>query len=55
MEENKTTNREDIRKVTPSNVNSFYDVFGKRSYKDNQQYKLVAGITQARFSRTQKD
>ncbi len=41
--------REDIRKVNKGN--SFYDVFEKRSFKDNQAYKLVAGITRAVFSR----
>lgn len=44
--------REDIRKVTVvKKENSFYDVFKKRSYKDNQKYKLVAGITKAVFSK----
>lgn len=41
--------REDIRKVNKGN--SFYDVFKERSFKDNQEYKLVAGITRAVFSR----
>ena len=40
--------REDIRKVNKGN--SFYDVFLPRSYKENQEYKLVAGITKAVFS-----
>lgn len=44
--------REDIRKVTAvKKQNSFYDVFKKRSYKDNQEYKLVAGITKVVFSK----
>ena len=44
--------REDIRKVTiEKKQNSFYDVFKKRSFKDNQEYKLVAGITRAVFSK----
>ena len=44
--------REDIRKAaTVKKQNSFYDVFKKRSYKDNQEYKLVAGITKAVFSK----
>ncbi len=38
-----------IRKINKGN--SFYDVFEKRSYKDNQAYKLVAGITKAVFTR----
>lgn len=43
--------REDIRKVAVvKRRNSFYDVFEKRSYEDNQKYKLVAGITKAVFS-----
>lgn len=42
--------REDIRKATKvKKENSFYDVFKKRTYKDNQEYKLVAGITKAVF------
>lgn len=41
--------REDIRKVNKGN--SFYDVFKRRSFKDHQEYKLVAGITRAVFSR----
>ncbi len=41
--------RENIRKV--NNGNSFYDVFEKRSFKDNQAYKLVAGLTRVRFSK----
>lgn len=40
--------RENIRKV--NNGNSFYDVFVKRSYRDNQEYKLVAGIRKAVFT-----
>ena len=44
--------REDIRKVTiAKKQNSFYEVFKKRSFKDNQEYKLVAGITRAVFSK----
>ena len=44
--------RENIRKVTKvKKENSFYDVFKKRSYKDNKEYKLVAGITKAEFSK----
>ena len=44
--------REDIRKATTEKKqNSFYDVFKKRSYKDNQEYKLVAGITKVVFSK----
>lgn len=43
--------REDIRKVTAKKQNSFYDVFKKRSYKDNQEYKLVVGITKAAFNK----
>ena len=41
--------REDIRKVNKGT--SFYDVCETRSFKDNQAYKLVAGITRAVFSR----
>lgn len=44
--------RENIRKATKvEKENSFYDVFKKRSYKDNKDYKLVAGITKAEFSK----
>lgn len=44
--------REDIRKVAMvKKENSFYDVFRKRTYKDSQDYKLVAGITKAVFSK----
>ncbi len=39
--------REDIRKVNKGN--SFYDVFEPRTIKDNQQYKLIAGITKVIF------
>lgn len=39
---------EDIRKVNKGN--SFYDVFKKRSYKENREYKLMAGITKAEFT-----
>lgn len=41
--------RENIRKV--NNGNSFYDVFKKRSFKENQEYRLVAGIPRVRFSK----
>lgn len=39
--------REDIRKQNKGN--SFYDVMKPRTYKDNQEYKLVVGITRAVF------
>ena len=44
--------REDIRKLNKGN--SFYDVFKKRSYKENQEYKLVVGITKAVFSKRRR-
>ena len=44
--------REDIRKVNKGN--SFYDVFKARDRKDNMEYKLVAGITQAVFAGRRK-
>lgn len=44
--------REEIRKVNlPKNENSFYDVFRKRDYKDNQKYKAVAGIRKVTFKK----
>lgn len=44
-----TTQRENIRRV--NKYNSFYDVFTPRTYKDNQEYKIVAGIAKAIFSK----
>lgn len=44
--------REDIRKVNKGN--SFYDVFKKRSYKNNREYQLVAGIPKAVFTKRKK-
>ncbi len=41
--------REDIRKQNKGN--SFYDVMKPREYKDSMNYKLVAGITMAVFSK----
>lgn len=41
--------REDIRKQNKGN--SFYDVMKPRKYKDNMEYKLVAGISMAVFSK----
>ncbi len=42
--------REDTRKVNKGN--SFYDVMKRREYKDKMEYKLVAGLRIATFSRT---
>lgn len=41
--------REDIRKRNKGN--SFYDVMKPRDYKDKMEYKLVAGLTMASFTR----
>ena len=32
--------------------NSFYDVMKPRAYKDKMEYKLVAGLTMAIFTKT---
>lgn len=42
--------REDIRKRNKGN--SFYDVMKPRAYKDKMEYKLVAGLTMAIFTKT---
>lgn len=44
--------RQDIRKMNKGN--SFYDVMKPRDYKDNREYKLVAGITEAEFTRRKR-
>lgn len=41
--------REEIRKVNKGN--SFYDVFAPRNYKENQKYKLIAGIAKVIFTK----
>lgn len=41
--------RENIRKINKGE--SFYDTFKQRSHNDNVEYKIVAGITQAKFSK----
>lgn len=51
MKEGMSVMREDIKKVAVvKKRNSFYDVFEKRSYEDNQRYKSMAGITKVVFS-----
>lgn len=45
--------REDIRKVNKGN--SFYDVFEPRTYKDNQGYKLISGITRVIFKNVKRN
>ena len=42
--------REDIRKQNKGN--SFYDVMKPRAYKDKMEYKLVAGLRMAVFTKT---
>ena len=42
--------RDNIRKITDSKTNSFYDGFMKRSYKDRERYNRLAGIRPVVFN-----
>lgn len=43
--------RDDIRKITPQNENSFYDPFSKMSYKAQRAYNILTGIRTVKFNK----